>query len=301
MKNTHINEARVAYFAAVMDAGSIRRGADRLGLEASVLSRQIQTLERELGVQLFLRSARGVTPTEAAAVLLSYARTAQSNENLLKAQLEELTSAKRGLIRLAVAEGFIEPLVSDVLREFNQAHDKVEVTLTLVSAVEAVRMISEDTADIGLAINPPPAEQVLVHSRRVRPTRLVVWPTHRLASYQTAVPLDELLHEPLAVLSPGYGLRQMAQLAGYVEGTSLRPKYVTSSVAALKLLVRNELAVTFMSNSAVESDVRRGELKTVPLESAVLNATEMQLIVKFGKSLSNASQRLMAYIDQHIF
>ena len=88
MKNSQINEARVAYFAAVMDAGSIRGGADRLGLEASVLSRQIQTLERELGVQLFLRSARGVTPTEAAAVLLSYARTAQSNANLLKAQLK---------------------------------------------------------------------------------------------------------------------------------------------------------------------------------------------------------------------
>ena len=301
MKSSQINEARVAYFAAVMDAGSIRGAADRLGLEASVLSRQIQTLERELGVQLFLRSARGVTPTEAAAVLLSYARAAQSNVNQLKAQLEELTDAKRGLIRLAVAEGFIEPLVAYVLRDFSRAHEKVEVTLSLVSSVEAVRMVAEDTADIGLAINPPPAQQVLVHNRRARPTRLVVWPTHRLASCKTAVSLDELLHEPLALMSPGYGLRQMTQLAGYIERASLRPKYVTSSVAALKLLVRNELAITFMSDAAVESDVRRGELRTVPLESAVFNATEVQLIVSAGKTLSNASQRLIAYIDQHIF
>ena len=205
------------------------------------------------------------------------------------------------MIRLAVAEGFIEPLVEYVLRDFNQAHEKVEVTLTLVSSVEAVRMVAEDTADIGLAINPPPAEQVLVRNRRARPTRLVVWPKHRLASCKTAVPLNELLHEPLALMSPGYGLRQMAQLAGYVERASLRPKYMTSSVAALKLLVRNQLAVTFMSDAAVESDVRRGELKTVPLENAVFNATEVQLIVKSGKTLSSASQTLMAYIDQHIF
>ena len=70
--SVEIRELRA--FAAVADEGSLSAGARRLHLSQSALSQTIQSLERQLGVQLLLRSRTGVTTTEAGTVLLREGR-----------------------------------------------------------------------------------------------------------------------------------------------------------------------------------------------------------------------------------
>ena len=55
----------IEQFIAVVDAGSIRGAARQLNMSQPALSRALQQLEEELGVQLMDRSGRGVTPTAA--------------------------------------------------------------------------------------------------------------------------------------------------------------------------------------------------------------------------------------------
>ena len=61
-------------FTAVAEEGSLSAAARRLHLSQSALSQTIQALERQLGVQLLLRSSTGVTPTDAGTTLLREAR-----------------------------------------------------------------------------------------------------------------------------------------------------------------------------------------------------------------------------------
>jgi molybdate transport repressor ModE-like protein len=67
-----IREVRA--FAAVAEEGSLSAAARRLHLSQSALSQTIQSLERQLGVQLLLRSRTGVVTTEAGAILLREGR-----------------------------------------------------------------------------------------------------------------------------------------------------------------------------------------------------------------------------------
>ena len=55
----------IEQFIAVIDAGSIRGAARNLDISQPALTRALQQLEEELGVQLMDRSGRGVTPTAA--------------------------------------------------------------------------------------------------------------------------------------------------------------------------------------------------------------------------------------------
>lgn len=69
---------RIEQFIAVVDAGSIRGAARRLGVSQPALTRALQQLEEELGVQLMQRSVRGASLTAAGSAFLARARVAEA-------------------------------------------------------------------------------------------------------------------------------------------------------------------------------------------------------------------------------
>ena len=80
----------IEQFIAVVDAGSIRGAARQLNLSQPALTRALQQLEEELGVQLMNRSGRGATPTMAGNAFLSRARVAEAE---LRKAFEEARKA----------------------------------------------------------------------------------------------------------------------------------------------------------------------------------------------------------------
>ena len=66
------------YFIAVAEEQNIGRAATRLHMSQPPLTRQIQQLEEELGVQLLLRTPRGVELTHAGEVFLAEARNVRA-------------------------------------------------------------------------------------------------------------------------------------------------------------------------------------------------------------------------------
>jgi DNA-binding transcriptional LysR family regulator len=64
-EDCQVNLNRLGYFAAVVDAGSFTRAAERLGISKAVVSQQVARLEEEIGTTLLVRTTRKVYPTEA--------------------------------------------------------------------------------------------------------------------------------------------------------------------------------------------------------------------------------------------
>jgi DNA-binding transcriptional LysR family regulator len=294
-----LSERRLHYFLQVAEAGSIRGAADRLGIEPSVVSRQVQQLEDELGVQLLQRHGRGIIPTEAAKLVIDHCRERRSSEALLLTQIGELKGLERGEIHIVAGEGFIEELVRWVLQDFCQQYPKLVVTLEFANAVDVVRMLANDQAHIGLAFRPPIDPAIRTVETRKQPMCVVTWPDHPLTRQKQPLALNEVTPYPVGLMSRGFGLSNLVQLAEYSERIQFQPSLVTNSIATLKSYVKAHLGVTFLSAHAVANEVAQGTLVALRTRNEIFESAEAQLMVRAGRQMSFAVERLLEMLSRN--
>ena len=293
-----INERRLRYFYETVSAGSIRAAAENFDVEPSVVTRQIQQLEIELGCKLLERRGRNVVPTEAAALVLEHCRERWASEDTLHMRLNELKGLQRGEIRVVTGEGFLEELSRAISFEFCSKYPKINVTLDRVSSHEVVRMVAQHEAHIGIAYCAPQDSAIRVLKAQRQPVRLVAWPGHPLAARKTALKLKDVLPWPVALMQEQFGLRKLLRAAEFADKIEFTPVLVTNSLATLKNHVKAHAGVTFMSERAVAREVEAGELVTVKIDNPVLESAEVQLIIRADRIASVALQRLQKVLSE---
>src|SRR4051812_20341143 len=116
-------------FVAIVDAGGFARAAARLNLSQPALSRQIHTLERELGVKLFDRSRRRVQLTPEGEDLLARSRRLLTDAHALGDRARALTGGETGLLRIGAAPQAIETLLATFCTAYQRRHPGVEIHL----------------------------------------------------------------------------------------------------------------------------------------------------------------------------
>lgn len=191
----HLDAIRT--FVAVAETGQVQAAADDLGITQQAASKRLATLERELGVQLLARNARGVRLSVDGQALLPHAR------ELLRAAeraMAAVTPGRRAL-RIDVISRRIAP--STILRAFYQQHPGIEldvVTLINADAASALAEISAGTLDATFRSLRASAGKVPsgLRSARVIDDRhqLLVGPRHSLANAESVTP-TQLADHPI--------------------------------------------------------------------------------------------------------
>ncbi|WP_285485551.1 LysR family transcriptional regulator [Amycolatopsis taiwanensis] len=191
----HLDAVRT--FVAVAETGQFQAAADDLAITQQAASKRVATLQRELGVQLFARTARGVRLTVDGQALLPHAR------ELLRAAeraVAAVTPGRRAL-RIDVVSRRIAP--ASILHAFYQQHPGIEldvVTLINADAASALAEVNAGTLDATFRSLRDSARKVPsgLRSARVIDDRheLLVGPRHPLAKAKT-VTLAELADHPI--------------------------------------------------------------------------------------------------------
>ena len=215
-------------FTAVARLGSFTRAADELYVTQSALSQQVGKLERELGVALLHRTAKGAGLTPAGEELLPRAELILAEADAAQALLGARAEEQRGLLR--VSAGPIDlPWLVPAIVGFQQAHPGTRVALRAQPA--DVLVGGEEVRGQGRA-------------KRLRRDELVVVaaPDHPLAR-RRAVALWELRDEPFALAG------QDARGAFASAGFSPVPLFEVDDAQAARLLVHHGLAVAVVPSS----------------------------------------------------
>jgi DNA-binding transcriptional LysR family regulator len=131
LDNLTLDQMRV--FAAVVDAGSFRAGAQRLHRVQSAVSHAIANLEAELGVELFDRTVYKPTLTAAGRSLLSEVRIVLAKVDGLRARARELHEGVELNVSIAVDAMFPLDVMAEALRAMHESYPNVDVRIEYAS------------------------------------------------------------------------------------------------------------------------------------------------------------------------
>ncbi|GAA0304516.1 LysR family transcriptional regulator [Sphingomonas oligophenolica] len=288
-----LSERRLSYLFEAVEAKSIRGAADKLDIEPSVVSRQIQILERELDAILLDRHGRGVVPTEAARLVLDYYRRHRIDEATMLSQLEELKGLQRGDVYIATSEGFIEALIETVLHDFSRKYPKIKITLNSMSVSTIVRLIAEERVNIGLAFAPAPNNAVHVFARKRHPLFIIARHDHPLARQDVIPSMQALAGLPFCLVPEEFGIGQLTKLAEHSTQVSLTRAMETNSLQALRYFVTSGLGLTILPKILVKHELEAGIVKAIKVRNVSLEAAEGQIIVPKRTIKSMAEEAML--------
>ncbi|MET4257483.1 DNA-binding transcriptional LysR family regulator [Bradyrhizobium sp. S3.12.5] len=126
-----INLNRLAYFAAVVDAGSFTRAAERLGITKTVVSQQVARLEAELKTALLLRTTRRVGPTEAGRLLHARCVMILREAEYAIDELAQTNAEPMGVLRIAAPNDYGASTIAPVAAKFARKYPACGVDLVL--------------------------------------------------------------------------------------------------------------------------------------------------------------------------
>jgi DNA-binding transcriptional LysR family regulator len=283
-------------FCSVVERRSFSQAAERLGVTQPAVSLQVRALEKRLGTQLLDRSGRRVEPTEAGWRLYRGAQRMLALEDQIVSDVAATTEGElAGDLVLGASTGPAAIAVPIVLCEFQRENPGVRVFLTVSDTHTVVERVAARELELG----------IVGASRRHRGVRfepffsdqviLACPPGHRFAG--RSVTLDELRDESLILMQEGAGVRQIVEDALRRRGVRLRELDVRLELGlqeSVRAAVAAGFGVTFISRTAVESDLEAGTLAEAAVEG--LEATrEISLASATGRARTRVADAFVRF------
>jgi DNA-binding transcriptional LysR family regulator len=190
------------YFVGVAEDMNFSRAAARLHVAQSALSRQIQDLEGEIGVQLFVRDKRGIVLTAAGKVFLGEARrlVAQSQQAIETAR--RAARGEVGRLDLGYIGALSDGLIPRLMRKFRAQFPGVEVKLHALRPARQVEALRRDEIQLGFIGLPSGDAEAMLNFEVFRRDRMVVaLPAGHPLTARRAVKLADLAAERFIFLS----------------------------------------------------------------------------------------------------
>ncbi|PPD16112.1 MAG: LysR family transcriptional regulator [Methylobacterium sp.] len=291
-----LDDHHLRYLVEAIRRGSVRAAADVLGVNPSVVSRQIADLENELGIALLERLPRGVRATEAGEYLATHFRQQMTERDDAIARIREMRGLMRGHISLIIGGGFVSDIMSGPLTRFWERHPRITLTVDIGGADEITQAVAEDRFHLGMGFNVPPHPRVRVVEAVTQPLALITRPDQELTRREAAISLEEIARYPLALLPVGSGARQRIALAEQAEGLVLSPRLNTSSLEMLRKFVRDGHGLTLLPAFAINAESAAGTLVALPIRSAILDDTQSQVVTRLGRALPAAAVELLRFL-----
>ncbi|MFH9347575.1 LysR family transcriptional regulator [Kitasatospora sp. NPDC017646] len=282
-------------FRTVAHLGSFTAAGERLGYTQSAISRQIATLEAELGTPLFDRLARGVRLTEHGRTLLPHAEALLARLDTTRRDLLALTELGAGRLRVGAFDSANAELVPSALAAFRAAHPQVEIALTEGLTAHLLEQLADGAIDLAVVASysqdAHDSDQFDLQPLLDDPVLVALPRGHRLAG-RRRLRLAELADEPwiAARRHPESTLLAACLRSGFQP----RIEYAVGAWTAKLGLVAAGLGPTLIPSLAARA--ARPDIALVPLHPLDTPVRHVSTATRKGRQIAPAVAAFTTYL-----
>lgn len=140
---------QLRYFEALAEELHFGKAAERLHIQQPPLSRQIQSIEEELGTQLFKRTNRKVELTDAGEYFLGEAKEMLATMNRARTTLQAMGDGTAGKLHVSFVYLVLSSKFPDIVGDFMKQYPQVEVVLHDETSMEQIEGVCAGNRHIG--------------------------------------------------------------------------------------------------------------------------------------------------------
>ena len=285
---------QLEYFIAAGDTGAITLASERINISQPSISTAISHLERELGVQLFVRHhAQGLSLTPAGRTLLAEAKRLIEQAEGLYAVASEATDQIRGKLSVGCMVTLAPMIMPELVHRFTSAFPSTQVRQQEVHQERLLDGLARAKIDIAVTYDLEIPDGIEFIPLATLPPHVVVSEAHRFARLP-AIGLLDLIEEPLVMLdlpiSREYFLALFAK-----EGLQPRIHSRSKHQDVVRTMVANGYGYT-LANVRPRSDLALDGRRVVRVG---LSGDHRPMVIGIATLANNKKSQLLKAFEKH--
>ncbi len=256
---------QLRYFLSVTELGSFSKAAVVLSVAQPVLSRQIRSLEEELGIELLYRNGRGIVVTEAGQLLVEHARSIIGEARQIVTEIDSMRASPSGKLVIGLPPTANAILSVPLIQRFREAFPRVKLKIQEGYSGHVLEWLSTGRIDVAVLYDAPKTSTLLTQPL-LEEELLLIGPASTPDSLRSAPVQGTMLGElPLILPSHPHGLRVLVET--FLGKIKVIPEVECEidSLSATLELVEKGVGYGILPYASVAKQVARGELVALPI------------------------------------
>ena len=282
---------QLRYFRAVAQSGGISRAAILLQVAQSAVSRQISTLEAEIGTPLFLRHGRGVRLTEAGAYLAARAECIIGELEETRRGLAARRTAPGGLVAIGMTHTVAASLGPPLVHAFRARFPDVRIHIMEALGGRLQEQLAGGAIQAALLYDPPSSKQFRAEELN-RESVYLIGKRNAPPVRKREIEFAALAGLPLVLTRAEHPMRKLLDGAARKAGIALDVQVEVDSASSIRSLIARGTLFTAFQLAAAHADVLQGRLAAARIVKPNL-VRRLKLVTAAGEPLNQAARHLL--------
>jgi DNA-binding transcriptional LysR family regulator len=250
-------------FLAVADERSFSRAAAKVHRTQPAVSQAVRRLEADLGEELFDRSSKSGTLTDAGRVLQNYGQRLVRLAEETESAMRELRDLRRGRVLIGANEAAVHTLLP-LMARFRQRAPHLTLDVRRVPARQIAVEVQQGSLDFGALTFRPPETGLLEVPVGTDELVLLVPPTHPLAK-RKQVSMADVATEPVVAHNDPSPARERVLRLFEEHQVPLNMVISLPSLDGIKRAVELKLGVAMLPRRCAVTEIASGRLVAIPV------------------------------------
>jgi len=294
-------------FIAITETGNFGQAAKKCRVTQSTISRQIQSLEQDLGLPLFHRSTQAKLTLGGEKLLPRAQRICQEWQRASK-ECAELIAGKQPELCIAAIHSVCAHYLPPILQQFCLDYPEVQLRVTALGSDRALKVLRDGLIDVAIVMN----NRFLTASAEIELTVLyeeqvdVLMAANHPLSKLKYIPALELIKYPHIVFKDGYGMQRLVQDWFKNQNIEIKTAMELNTLDAFRGVIRQGEMIALLPHKALIDSHNDPTLAIRPiaqsdLKTDIFEQEELESVLTRQVVMVTTSDRLLIPPIAHFY